>query len=87
MDRKLLQSAPADAQTRASFDHIYVAPMDTTEPMRRIRVQPLHVRVPPRDADDFAWSTEIETDLTPCALADLVAGIIPAIWARRASCW
>ena len=75
VDRKLLQSAPADAQTRASFDHIYVAPMDTTEPMRRIRVQPLHVRVPPRDADDFAWSTEIETDLTPTLLADRLAGI------------
>ena len=75
VDRRLLQSAPADAQTRASFDHIYVAPMDTTEPMRRIRVQPLHVRVPPRDADDFAWSTEIETDLTPALLADRLAGI------------
>ena len=36
VDRKLLQSAPADAQTRVSFDHLYVAP--TAEPMRRIRV-------------------------------------------------
>ena len=77
VDRKLLQSAPADAQTRVSFDHLYVAP--TAEPMRRIRVQPLHVRVPPRDADDFAWSTEIETDLTPALLADRLAGIdLPA---------
>ena len=73
VDRKLLQSAPADAQTRVSFDHLYVAP--TAEPMRRIRVEPLHVRVPPRDADDFAWSTEIETDLTPALLADRLAGI------------
>ena len=73
VDRKLLQSAPADAQTRVSFDHLYVAP--TGDPMRRIRVQPLHVRVPPRDADDFAWSTEIETDLTPALLADRRAGI------------
>ena len=73
VDRKLLRSAPADAQTRVSFDHIYVAP--TAEPMRRIRVEPLHVRVPPRDADDFAWSTEIETDLTPALLADRLAGI------------
>ena len=73
VDRKLLRSAPADAQTRQSFDHIYVAP--TAEPMRRIRVEPLHVRVPPRDADDFTWSTEIETDLTPVLLADRLAGI------------
>ena len=58
-------------------DSLYVAP--TAEPMRRIRVQPLHVRVPPRDADDFAWSTEIETDLTPALLADRLAGIdLPA---------
>jgi hypothetical protein len=73
VDRKLQRSAPADAQTRASFDHLYVAP--TAEPMHRIRVEPLHVRVPPRDADDFAWSTEIETDLTPALLADRLAGI------------
>ena len=77
VDRALLHGAPADAHTRNSFNHIYVAP--TGDPMRRIRVEPLHVRVPPRDADDFAWSTEIETDLTPALLADRLAGIdLPA---------
>lgn len=74
-ERKILHEAPADAQTRVSFDHIYITPLDATPPMRRIRVEPLHVRVPPRSAEDFAWSTEVETEFTLSQLACLLAGI------------
>ena len=67
VDRKLLQSAPADAQTRVSFDR-------PTPRRRRNRCAASACSrctcACRRGTDDFAWSTEIETDLTPALLAD-----------------